>query len=437
MIPASGSAHTPTHTRRWESSPPGSSAGIWCSNILRPAPMSPSAGPGYYNALLARVRPACAGRPVKGADRRRCRARHNLDRLDGQSSGGRPRRRRIGAPRHRHSVVRPVQCRHGRIKLAIVVMVIGFGLPLVTQANLTPFIPPNDGTFGHYGWSGVFRATGGDLLRLYRLRRGVGGGAGSPAIPARHLRSGILDSALLCTVLYILMSLTMTGLAPYKAFNVAPRVPTRSRMPDRSWLVTSGRCGRGRRPRVGRSGSVATANHGLSMPWPETVWCPACSGTSTALPHALARNDRYRHCRRPRGRLLKLGIFGEFVSIGTLAGVRHRVHRHPGAARNQTECQAAVPHALGTGRGALGVVMCGGMMDWLPGDTWVRLLVWTIIGLIIYVLYGIRHAKPPRWAVETVGGSDRVRRRPQGPRQSIRHELERYQLRRRASDRST
>ena len=45
----------------------------------------------------------------------------------------------------------------------------------------------------------------------------------------------------------------------------------------------------------------------------------------------------------------------------------------------------------------LGIVTCGAMMAWLPWDTWVRLAIWSIIGLAIYFLYSIRHAKPPRW----------------------------------------
>ena len=43
----------------------------------------------------------------------------------------------------------------------------------------------------------------------------------------------------------------------------------------------------------------------------------------------------------------------------------------------------------------LGVLVCGAMMYGLPGDTWIRLAVWFLIGLVIYALYGVRHAKKP------------------------------------------
>ena len=48
----------------------------------------------------------------------------------------------------------------------------------------------------------------------------------------------------------------------------------------------------------------------------------------------------------------------------------------------------------------LGIVMCLFMMVFLPLDTWIRLGVWTVIGLIIYAVYSRNHAKPPRWKLE-------------------------------------
>ncbi len=50
--------------------------------------------------------------------------------------------------------------------------------------------------------------------------------------------------------------------------------------------------------------------------------------------------------------------------------------------------------------GPLGIFMCLFMMAFLPFDTWLRLAIWTVIGLIIYALYSVRHAKPPRFKLE-------------------------------------
>jgi APA family basic amino acid/polyamine antiporter len=47
----------------------------------------------------------------------------------------------------------------------------------------------------------------------------------------------------------------------------------------------------------------------------------------------------------------------------------------------------------------LGIVMCGAMMSWLPMDTWLRLLVWTIVGTVIYFAYSAHNARPPRFVL--------------------------------------
>ena len=47
----------------------------------------------------------------------------------------------------------------------------------------------------------------------------------------------------------------------------------------------------------------------------------------------------------------------------------------------------------------LGIVFCGCMMASLPNDTWLRLVIWTAIGLAIYFAYGVRHAAPSKWKV--------------------------------------
>jgi APA family basic amino acid/polyamine antiporter len=97
--------------------------------------------------------------------------------------------------------------------------------------------------------------------------------------------------------------------------------------------------------------------------------------------------------------VLPLDILGELVSIGTLLafvivclGVMILRRSRPRAIR-----PFRVPAVWVVA--PLGMAMCIFMMVFLPLDTWLRLAGWTVIGLIIYFAYGIRHAKAPRWII--------------------------------------
>ena len=105
------------------------------------------------------------------------------------------------------------------VKMIIVALVIGLGFFYVNKSNWTPFIPPNEGEWGKYGWSGVLRASS-VIFFAYIGFDAVSTAAQEAKNPQRDLPIGILASLAICTVLYILMSLVMTGLAPFKDLNV-------------------------------------------------------------------------------------------------------------------------------------------------------------------------------------------------------------------------
>jgi APA family basic amino acid/polyamine antiporter len=286
------------------------------------------------------------------------------------------------------------------IKLVIVLLVIGFGLPLIMGDNLEPFIPPNTGTWGEFGWSGVFRATG-VIFFAYIGFDAVSVAAQEARNPQRDMPIGILGSLLICTLLYILMSLTMTGLAPYTSLNVAYPVfvAINNAGPQLAWLgflVNVGAV-------VGLASVVlvlllgqsrvfyAMSRDGLIPPLycqiHPTFRTPWIGTIVTGAFAALLAG------------LVPLSILGELVSIGTLlafaivcAGILilriarpnyHRPFRTPAV-------WVVAP---------LGMAMCIFMMAFLPLDTWLRLVVWTLIGLVIYFTYGSRNAKPPQFVL--------------------------------------
>jgi APA family basic amino acid/polyamine antiporter len=102
--------------------------------------------------------------------------------------------------------------------------------------------------------------------------------------------------------------------------------------------------------------------------------------------------------------LFPLDILGELVSIGTLAAfvtvcIAVMVLRRtaPNAPRGfRTPWVPLVP--------LLGIGFCFGMMVFLPQDTWIRLAVWTGAGIVIYLVYGMWHAKKSRWAIDLEAG---------------------------------
>jgi len=285
------------------------------------------------------------------------------------------------------------------IKLAIVLAVIFVGFGHVVPANHAPFIPPNTGTFGEFGWTGVFRATG-IIFFAYIGFDAVSVAAQEAKNPQRDVPIGILGSLLLCTVLYMLMSYVLTGIAPYSSLNVAhPVSAALEALPSTAWLA----------PYVNIGAIVGLSSVVLVLLLGQTRIFYAMSRDGVIPPAFSEIHPRFATpwkgtiitgiaCAVMAG-LLPLDILGELVSIGTLAafvivcaGVMVLRVRAPHAPR-----PFRTPLVWITA--PLGIAMCLFMMVFLPLDTWLRLAAWTVIGLAIYYLYSVRHAKPPRYVI--------------------------------------
>ena len=287
------------------------------------------------------------------------------------------------------------------IKLVIVLAVIFVGFGHVVPANHAPFIPPNTGTFGQFGWTGVFRATG-VIFFAYIGFDAVSVAAQEAKNPQRDVPIGILGSLVLCTALYMLMSYVLTGIAPYATLNVAhPVSAALEALPSTAWLA----------PYVNIGAIVGLSSVVLVLLLGQTRIFYAMSRDGVIPPAFAEIHPRFATpwkgtiitgiaCAVMAG-LLPLDILGELVSIGTLAafvivcaGVMVLRVRAPNAAR-----PFRTPLVWVTA--PLGIAMCLFMMVFLPLDTWLRLAAWTVIGLAIYYLYSVRHAKPPRYVIAT------------------------------------
>jgi basic amino acid/polyamine antiporter, APA family len=278
------------------------------------------------------------------------------------------------------------------IKVMVVLVVIFVGAAHVDAANWTPLIPENTDHFGHFGWSGVVRGAS-VVFFAYIGFDGVSTAAQEAHTPQRDVPIGILGSLVICTILYVAVAAVATGVVSYKELGVPDPmalVMDRTGVAWLSWVVKLGAI-------AGLTTAIllllfgqtrifyAMAQDGL-LPKVfaaiHPVWrTPAVSQALVGVFVALAAG------RFP------INILDEMVSIGTLAAFAlvcgavlhlrrsepdmHRPFRAPG-----------IPWLP-----ILGIASCLALMAALPLETWLRLIVWTAIGMAIYFFYGVKHAK--------------------------------------------
>ncbi len=288
------------------------------------------------------------------------------------------------------------------VKTAVVVAVIAFGLGYVHFSNLTPFIPPNEGP-GKFGISGILAASG-MIFFAYIGFEAVSVAAQEARNPRRDLPIGILGSLFICTVLYMLMALVLTGITDWRTLDVPNPVSFAiGKIASLSWLVLPINVG----ALVGLASVTFVSLYGQSR----VFYSMARDGFLPPLFAEVHPSFKTPH----RGTIITgavalllaalfpLDVLADLVSIGTLAafivvciGILILRVTAPKAKR-----PFRIPFAWFVA--PAGAIVCGVMAWSLSDATKLRLVIWTVIGFAIFFAYGIRHAKPSKWKVANEG----------------------------------
>jgi APA family basic amino acid/polyamine antiporter len=291
------------------------------------------------------------------------------------------------------------------LKVSIILVFVFLGWKYIRAENFVPYIPPNTGNFGEYGFSGIIRAAA-VVFFAYIGFDAVSTAAQETKNPSRNMPIGILGSLLVCTVLYIAFSHVMLGTTPYELFKghegIAPVALAIDHMSE-----------------VGPDGVFVPA-----YPWlgKAIVLAILAGYTSVILVMLLAQSrvfysmskdgllprtfskihPKYRTpYKSSRLFMVAVSIFvllvparvaGELTSIGTLLafiivsiGVLVLRKQMPDVKRTfRTPWVPFIPIA--------GIITCLFMMLYLPLETWTRLIIWMLLGMDVYYLYGSKHS---------------------------------------------
>jgi len=298
------------------------------------------------------------------------------------------------------------------IKLTVILAFIGivgwfaiehFG---TLKANWHPFIPPATGVKGEFGWGGIFRAA--SIVFFAYIGFEAVSTAGQEAVnPKRDLPIGIIGSLLVCTVLYILVSIVMTLIVNYKMLNVADPVAVAvdALGPQWAWFAQIVKAGAiigltsvvlvlmyaqtrifytmardGLLPRV-----FATIHPKLKTPWVNTLLV----GLVTAVAAAF----------------FDINTLGDMTSVGTLLAfaivclsVIWLRRTHPSLPRGfKVPLYPILP--------LLGICACIALIFTVETRVLIFFAWYTLAAIIIYFVYGVHHSRLTK-GLDEMGGPE-------------------------------
>ena len=291
------------------------------------------------------------------------------------------------------------------LKITVVLIFIFLGWKYINNSNYTPYIPDNSGKFGDFGFSGIIRAAA-IVFFAYIGFDAVSTAAQEAKNPKRDMPWGILGSLAICTILYILFAHVMTGVTSYTTFagkdGIAPVAIAIDHMgtTDAAGVVTPDYPWLNRAIVVAILAGYASVILVMLMGQTRVFFSMSKDGL---IPRIFSSVNPKTQTPAKSNLLFMVfvslfaafvpaRVVGEMTSIGTLFAfilvcigvwvMRKKMPELPRAFK--TPLVPLVP--------ILGIGVCLFMMVFLPMDTWIRLLVWMLIGMDIYLVYGAKNS---------------------------------------------
>ena len=277
------------------------------------------------------------------------------------------------------------------IKLTVICLFIAFGMFYVTPANWHPFLPENTGEYGHFGFSGLLRGAG-YIFFAYVGFEAVSTAAQEAKNPQKDIPVGIVGSLTICTILYILVSLVLTGIVKYTTLNVPDPIAVAVDAAHLPWLAFTVKIG----AICGLSSVMLVLMYGqtrifytmskdgllpplfsaihsrFATPWINTIVVGVISAVVAGM--------------------TPIDVLGDLVNLGTLTAftiicftVMYLRIKEPNLAR---PFRVPLPKVTPI----LGMLSCAVLISTL-WQTFINLIPYFILGFVIYFSYGHRHSK--------------------------------------------